>query len=72
MLHRFVEFVQPLAASLGGPGLVLIAFLDSSFLSFPEVPDFLLVWMVIHHPARWLYFGSRLDPTFPQSLLALR
>ncbi len=56
MLHRFVEFVQPLAASLGGPGLVLIAFLDSSFLSFPEVPDLLLVWLVIHHPARWPYY----------------
>lgn len=55
MLHRFVEFVQPLAASLGGPGLVLIAFLDSSFLTFPEVPDLLLVWLVIHHPARWPY-----------------
>jgi membrane protein YqaA with SNARE-associated domain len=58
MLHRFVEFVQPLAASLGGPGLVLIAFLDSSFLSFPEVPDFLLVWLVVQHPARWPYYAS--------------
>jgi undecaprenyl-diphosphatase len=58
MLHRFVEFVQPLAASLGGPGLVLIAFLDSSFLSFPEVPDFLLVWLVVRHPARWPYYAS--------------
>jgi membrane protein YqaA with SNARE-associated domain len=58
MLHRFVEFVQPLAASLGGLGLVLIAFLDSSFLSLPEVPDVLLVWLVIHHPARWPYYAS--------------
>jgi membrane protein YqaA with SNARE-associated domain len=58
MLHRFVEFVQPLAASLGGPGLVLIAFLDSSFLSFPEVPDFLLVFLVVQHPARWPYYAS--------------
>ena len=58
MLHRFVEFVQPLAASLGGPGLALIAFLDSSFLSFPEVPDLLLVWLVTQHPARWPYYVS--------------
>lgn len=58
MLHRLVELIQPFAASLGGPGLVLIAFLDSSFLSFPEVPDFLIVWLVVRHPARWLYYAS--------------
>jgi membrane protein YqaA with SNARE-associated domain len=53
MLHRVVEFIQPYAASLGGPGLLVLAFLDSSFLTFPEVPDFLLVWLVIQHPLRW-------------------
>ena len=58
MLHRFVEFVQPLAASLGAPGLVLIAFLDSSFLTFPEVPDFLLVWLVVRHPLAWPYYAA--------------
>ena len=52
MLHRLVESIQPYAASLGGPGLVLIAFLDSSFLTFPEVPDFLLAWLVVQHPVR--------------------
>jgi undecaprenyl-diphosphatase len=58
MLHRFVESIQPYAASLGGPGLVLIAFLDSSFLTFPEVPDFLLCWLVIQHPARAVYYAA--------------
>jgi membrane protein YqaA with SNARE-associated domain len=58
MLHRFVEFIQTLAAGLGGPGLLLIAFLDSSFLTFPEVPDLLLIWSVIHRPALWPYYAG--------------
>lgn len=58
MLHRLVEWIKPFAASLGGPGLFLVAFLDSSFLSFPEVPDLLLVWLVTRHPERWPYYAS--------------
>jgi len=58
MWHRLVEIIEPLAASYGGPGLLLLAFLDSSFLSFPEVPDFLIVWFVTKHPSRWLYYAS--------------
>jgi undecaprenyl-diphosphatase len=58
MLHRLVEIIEPFAASLGGPGLALLAFLDSSFLSFPEVPDVLIVLSVTRHPSRWLYYAS--------------
>jgi membrane protein YqaA with SNARE-associated domain len=58
MLHRLVEFIQPLAASFGGPGLAVLAFLDSSFLSFPEVPDFLVVWLVTREPRLWLYYAA--------------
>jgi membrane protein YqaA with SNARE-associated domain len=58
MLHRLVGFVQPLAAGLGAPGLFLVAFLDSSFLTFPEVPDVLLIWLVVRHPWGWLYYAS--------------
>jgi membrane protein YqaA with SNARE-associated domain len=58
MLRRLVDFIQPIAAGLGGPGLLLIAFLDSSFLTFPEVPDFLLVWFVVRHPSRWIYYAA--------------
>ncbi len=42
---------------LGGPGLFLLAFLDSSFLALPEVVDILIVWFVIEHPDRWLWYG---------------
>jgi membrane protein YqaA with SNARE-associated domain len=37
---------------------VLIAFLDSSFLSFGVV-DLLIVWLTIRHPHRMLYYAAR-------------
>ena len=58
MLRRFVQIAQGFAASLGGPGLFLIGALDSSFLSFPEVPDFLLIWLVVHHRTWWPYYAA--------------
>src|SRR5689334_17515544 len=54
----FVRRVQALALVLGGPGLFLIAFLDSSFLSLPEINDILLVWMVTRHESRMLYYAA--------------
>jgi membrane protein YqaA with SNARE-associated domain len=57
MLRRFVEFIQPFAASLGGPGLLLVALLDSSFVPLPEIPDFLLIWSVVRDPDRWMYYA---------------
>ena len=44
--HRRLGVHARFALALGGPGLFLVAFLDSSFLSLPEVNDLLLVWMV--------------------------
>ncbi|MEZ5318585.1 MAG: VTT domain-containing protein [Vicinamibacterales bacterium] len=57
-LQGIVNVIQPFAERLGGPGLALIAFLDSSFLSLPEVADLLIVVLVIQHPARWLYYAT--------------
>ena len=45
------------AAILGGPGLFLIAFLDSSFLSFPEVVDLLLMGLVTQHKERMVFYA---------------
>ena len=45
------------ALSVGAPGLFVIAFLDSSFLSLPEVNDLLIVWMVTKHPARLILYA---------------
>ena len=56
-MSRIVEWTQGFALSLGGPGLFLIAFLDSSFLSFPEVNDLLIVWLTTQHPYRMPYYA---------------
>jgi membrane protein YqaA with SNARE-associated domain len=58
-MTTFLARVQALALALGAPGLFLVTFLDSSFLSFPEATDLLLVWMVAAHKTRLvLYAGS--------------
>lgn len=58
LFHQIAAVIQPMAERLGGPGLALLAFLDSSFLSLPEVADALLVVLTIQHPAEWLYYAA--------------
>lgn len=48
-MSRLVNWVQATALALGAPGLILVAFLDSSFLSLPEIADLLVIWMVMKH-----------------------
>jgi|SRR5262249_36028382 len=55
-MSRFVDWIKGFALAWGGPGLFVIGFLDSSFLSFPELNDLLLMGMVMHHPHRLLYY----------------
>lgn len=57
-VRRFLDWVTGLAEMLGGPGLFLIAFLDSSFLSFPQVVDLLLMGLAAKYPERLLYYAS--------------
>ena len=52
-----VAWIRDFAVSLGGPGLFLIAFLDSSFLSFPEVNDLLIIWLTTRHEERMVYYA---------------
>ncbi|HWY44194.1 MAG TPA: VTT domain-containing protein [Candidatus Sulfotelmatobacter sp.] len=40
------------ASALGGPGLLLVSFLDSSVLTFPVINDLLLIDLSIQQPAR--------------------
>ena len=56
-MARLVEWLQGVAETLGGPGLFLIAFLDSSFLSFPNVVDLLIIADVTRHESRWFYYA---------------
>ena len=55
-MGRIADWARGLALTLGAPGLFLVAFLDSSFLSLPEIPDLLVVWMVTRHPALALVY----------------
>jgi len=51
-MSKFVQRIQVLAMALGAPGIFLVAFLDSSILSLPEVADLLVIWMVTNNKAR--------------------
>ena len=57
-MRRFVAWIQAFALSLGAPGLFVVAFLDSSFLSLPEINDLLLIWMVTQHKARMPLYAA--------------
>jgi membrane protein YqaA with SNARE-associated domain len=56
-MSGFANWIQSTALALGGPGLFLVAFLDSSFLSLPEINDLLLMWMVTQHKSRMPYYA---------------
>jgi membrane protein YqaA with SNARE-associated domain len=57
-MKRLMFWAQSVALASGGPGLLLAAFLDSSFLSLPEINDILVVWMVTRHKNQLLYYVS--------------
>lgn len=57
-MKQLAHWLEALTATIGGPGLFVIALLDSSFLSFPEINDFLIVWMVTRHPHRMIYYAT--------------
>jgi membrane protein YqaA with SNARE-associated domain len=50
--------IQDWASGLGGIGLLVIAFLDSSFLSFPQVNDILIIVLSTKYPARMPYYAG--------------
>ena len=52
-----LAWIQGFAESLGGSGLFIIAFLDSSFLSFPEASDALIVLLTVQHPERMVFYA---------------
>jgi len=57
-MGRIAEWIQALALGLGAPGLFLVGFLDSSFLSLPEINDLLLVWMVTQQKHLMLLYAT--------------
>jgi membrane protein YqaA with SNARE-associated domain len=56
-MKRLVVWAQGFALGIGGLGLFLIAVLDASFVSLPEVNDILIVYMTVKQPSLMLYFA---------------
>jgi len=52
------HWLQAIVASAGGLGLFLIAFLDSSVLTFPVINDLLLIDLSVQYPARMPYYAA--------------
>ena len=57
-MDQIADWFEEVASSLGGPGLFLVAFLDSSFISLPEINDLLVVLMVTRDEASMPYFAT--------------
>lgn len=56
-LQRVIETITPWAEQLGGPGLAVVAFLDSSFISLPQVTDALIVTLTLKNPSHWYIYA---------------
>jgi membrane protein YqaA with SNARE-associated domain len=52
------HWLQATVAAAGGLGLFLIAFLDSSVLTFPVINDLLLIDLSVRYPARMPYYAA--------------
>jgi membrane protein YqaA with SNARE-associated domain len=57
-MSRFVAWLESFAIAIGGPGLFFVAFIDSSFVSLPQVNDLLVVLMVAQAPSLMLYYAG--------------
>ncbi len=57
-MSEFVDRLRAFALAMGAPGLFVVAFLDSSFLSLPEINDLLLVFMVTQHKERMVLYAA--------------
>ena len=55
-MTRFVHWIQAAAMAMGAPGILVVAFLDSSILSLPEIADLLVIYMVTTNHARFALY----------------
>ena len=58
MLGGVVAFIREWASEYGGLGLFILAALDSSFLSFPQVNDLLIIFLSTRHPELMPYYAT--------------
>jgi membrane protein YqaA with SNARE-associated domain len=57
-LKSFIAWLQGFALAIGGPGLFAVAFLDSSFVSLPQINDILVVLMVTQNKSLMPYYAA--------------
>ena len=57
-MRQFLDGILAFAKTIGGPGLFLISYLDSSFLSFPQAVDVLVVAFTAQFPAWGWYYAA--------------
>jgi membrane protein YqaA with SNARE-associated domain len=57
-VKSFISWIYGFALAIGGPGLFAIAFLDSSFVSLPQINDILVVLMVTQNKAWMPYYAA--------------
>jgi membrane protein YqaA with SNARE-associated domain len=57
-VKSFAAWIYGVALAVGGPGLFAIAFLDSSFISLPQINDILVVLMVTQRKAWMPYYAA--------------
>jgi membrane protein YqaA with SNARE-associated domain len=55
-VRSFISWVYGFALSLGGPGLFAAAYLDSSFISLPQINDILVVLMATRNKPLMPYY----------------
>jgi membrane protein YqaA with SNARE-associated domain len=58
MMVGLFTTIQEWASGLGGLGLLIVAALDSSFLSFPQVNDLLVIYLSTRAPELMPYYAS--------------
>ena len=58
MLNSLLAAIQEWANSVGGIGMFVVAALDSSFLSFPQINDLLVIYMSTKNPVRMPYYAA--------------
>jgi membrane protein YqaA with SNARE-associated domain len=57
-VQSFITWIYGIAVALGGPGIFIIAFLDSSFVSLPQINDLLVVLLVTRHKPWMPYYAA--------------
>jgi membrane protein YqaA with SNARE-associated domain len=56
-VKSLISWIYGFALAIGGPGLFIIAFLDSSFISLPQINDVLVVLMVTQNKPWMPYYA---------------